>query len=80
MRKSNLEDTVGGRSSPLKSIIDPSTVTVIDQSPRLKPRNMSKFDALRSIFEPNDTKNLSKMKIMLADSKKDLSRRKHRVS
>ena len=56
--KTSSKNAGGLANSPPKSIIDTSTVTIVDQSPRLKPRNMSRFDALKSIFERQKSPNL----------------------
>ena len=56
--KTSSKNAGGLANSPPKSIIDTSTVTIVDESPRLKPRNISRFDALKSIFEPQKSSNL----------------------
>ena len=56
--KTPMKNTGGVANIPPKNIIDTSTVTIVDQSPKLKPKNMSRFDVLKSIFEPQKLPNL----------------------
>ena len=56
--KTPMKNTGGVANIPPKNIIDTSTVTIVDQSPKLKPKNMSRFDVLKSIFEPQNPPNL----------------------
>ena len=58
--KTPMKNTGGVANIPPKNIIDTSTVTIVDQSPKLKPKNMSRFDVLKSIFEPQKRSDLDR--------------------